>query len=284
MTRRWLLIAAIPLLAGCGRLDQLMLSPATTADQWCQERPCVTIGDIVVAEPTSTVLVGLLSLLWLAAGLALLLTVRGQRSRCWLGIALVLGGIGAGLAGTSYQALSYELKCAGRATCLLTTGFEVGYSITQAASVSAMLISVAYATTTGRPRRGVIVYAVLSAAAYVVIAALGVWLPSALLLSFEVLMAFAVPGIVLVIVITSGRWRRLREPLDRELLVATLVLVAVQIAYFASYAAGLTEALWARGVWFSANDVLHLGMVAWLCYLIIRVRPLLRDEVGPHAG
>ena len=66
-------------------------------------------------------------------------TRSGQRSRAWLGVALLLGGIGAGLAGASYQAFSYPLKCAGWDFCRLTDGLEVGYSVSQAASVSAMV-------------------------------------------------------------------------------------------------------------------------------------------------
>ena len=71
-------------------------------------------------------LVFLLAGLWVASGVSFLRTRRGQRSRAWLGVALILGGVGAALAGVSYQAFSYELKCAGLELCRLTNGWEVG--------------------------------------------------------------------------------------------------------------------------------------------------------------
>ena len=193
----WRPPGGVLLLSACGRLDELTYQPATTPAQWCDQRPCVHVGDTVVNEPLGTFLVFLLAVLWVASGIYFLRTRRGQRSREWLGVALILGGIGAALAGVSYQAFSYELKCAGLELCRLTNGWEVGFSVTQACSVSAMLIAVAHACTTGRLRRGLIIFAGVNAAAYLVVTVVGVLIPSAALLSFAVLMLFAVPGILI---------------------------------------------------------------------------------------
>jgi hypothetical protein len=144
-----------------------------TGEQWCADRPCVEVWSTVLNEPLATVLV-LSAALWFGVGFYFLVTRRGQRSRSWLGIALVLGGLGAAQAGVSFQAFSYELKCAGREFCSFTNGFEVGYSLTQAWSVSAMLIAVTFACALGRGRRVVIVYAVLNAMVYCVVLFLGV--------------------------------------------------------------------------------------------------------------
>ena len=171
----------------------------------------------------------------------------GATSRLWLGIAPVLGGIGAAQAGISYQAFSYVLKCQGRDFCLLTNGFEVGYSITQALSVSAMLIAVAYARASGHCRKGLIWYAAINAAIYLAVSLAGVLVPSAVLLSFSVLMLFALPGIIIVIVVAGLRWRRTGDRMDRSLVIAALLLVLVQVAYFAYYAAGITATLYNGG-------------------------------------
>lgn len=266
-------------LAGCGRLDELTYQPETTPEQWCDQRPCLEVGDTILDEPLGTFLVFLLAGLWVASGAYFLRTGRGQRSRHWLGIALILGGIGAALAGVSYQALSYELKCAGLEVCRLTNGWEVGYSLTQACSVSAMVIAVAHACTAGRLRRGLIIFAIVNAAAYLVITVIGVLVPSAVLLSFPVLMLFALPGILIVIVLAGRRYQSTRDPMDRSLVVAALLLVAVQVAYFAYYAAGITAVLWddGAGLYFSENDVLHIGMILWLWYLVAVVGHHLRD-------
>ncbi len=223
----------------------------------------------------------LLALLWIGVGIHFLQTRRGQLSRTWLGVALVLGGVGAAQAGISYQAFSYALKCAGREYCQLTNGFEIGYSVTQAISVSAMLIAVAYACAIDRLRRALIGYAVINGAVYLLVSIAGVSIPSRTLLSFEILMLFALPGIVLVVLVTGRRYRTSREAMDRSLLLSALLLVLVQVAYFAYYAAGITQQLWkgGQGFYFSENDVLHVGMIGWLAYLLASVgRHLCDDE------
>jgi hypothetical protein len=267
------------LLGACGRLDELTYQPETTPEQWCDQRPCVEVGGTILTEPLGTFLVFLLVALWVAAGVYFLRTRRGQRSRQWLGIALILGGIGAALAGVSYQVLSYELKCAGLEVCRLTNGWEVGYSLTQAASISAMVIAVGHACATGGLRRGLVIYAVVNAVAYLVVTVVGVLMPSAVLLSFAVLMLFALPGILITIVVAGRRYRSTRDPMDRSLVVAALLLVAIQVAYFAYYAAGITAVLWddGSGFYFSENDVLHIGFILWLWYVVAVVGRHLRD-------
>ncbi len=267
------------LLTACGRLDDLTYQPETTPEQWCDQRPCVQVGDAIVNEPLGTFLVFLLAGLWVASGIYFVRTRRGQRSREWLGVALILGGIGAALAGVSYQAFSYELKCAGLELCRLTNGWEVGYSVTQACSVSAMLMAVAHACATDRLRRGLVIFAALNAVVYVIVTIIGVLAPSAVLLSFPVLMLFAVPGILIVIVVAGRRYQSTRDPMDRSLVIAAVFLVGVQIAYFGYYAAGITAVLWedGAGFYFSENDVLHIGMILWLWYVVAVVGRHLRD-------
>jgi hypothetical protein len=237
-----------PGLAGCGRLDELIYAPPTTPQQWCEQRPCIAVGGTVLDEP--------------------------------LGSALVLGGIGAALAGVSYQAFGYVLKCAGHDLCLLTDGFEVGYSVTQALSVSAMLIAVSCACATAGLRQGLIAYAALNAVVYGAISIAGVMMPSAPLLSYVVLMLFALPGILVIALISTRRYLRNHDALDQSLMISTFLLIVVQAAYFAYQSAGLTATLWddGRGTYFSENDVLHIGMMFWLAYVTFVVGKRLRDE------
>jgi len=275
--RRSLPVLLSLVLVGCGRLDQLTYEPATTPQQWCEQRPCIEVGSTTINEPLGIALVFGLALFWLAAGWYFIASRRGQRSRTWFGIALVLGGIGAALAGTSYQLFSYVLKCEGRELCVLTNGWEVAYSVTQAWSVSAMVVAVAYACTLGRARTVLIWYAVLNALAYCVITVVGVVTPSATLLSFTVLTLFALPGVAIVIGVTA---RHLDRPKERAIFTAAILLLLVQVAYYAYWAAGFTQALWDNGdgFYFSENDVLHIGFILWLAYLLWRVGPTLDDR------
>jgi hypothetical protein len=103
-------------------------------------------------------------------------------------------------------------------------------------------------------------------------------------------MLFALPGILIVIVVSARRYLRNHDALDASLVVGTLLLVGVQAAYFAYQSTGLTKTLWddGRGFYFSENDVLHVGMMVWLAYLVFVVGKHLRDDpavnVWPRAG
>jgi hypothetical protein len=155
--------------------------------------------------------------------------------------------------------------------------------VTQAASAGAVLVAVAHACTTGRVRRGLVAFAALDVTAYLAVTVGGVLAPSAVLLSFTVLLLFAVPVIVVVLVVAGARYRTHRDPMDRSLLLAALLLVAVQAAYFGYYAAGITPLLWddGDGFYFSENDVLHVGMILWLAYVVRALGPTLRDAPQP---
>ena len=261
-------------LAGCGRVDELVYQPPTTPAEWCAQRPCVEVGGVTLAEPWSSALVFALALVWLGVGVYFLVTRRGQLSRSWFGASLILGGLAAGSAGISYQAFSYELKCAGRHVCALTNGYEIAYSLLQVASMSAMVVAVAYALAGPRARRAIAVYAVLNLVVYVIVTIIGVMTPSAFLLSFELLLLFAVPALVIAAVLAIRRWS---ESVARRILWVLVLLVLVQVAYLVYFALEITESLWASGIYFSANDVLHVGMLAWLVVTAWVLGPTLRD-------
>ncbi|HMV77350.1 MAG TPA: hypothetical protein PL048_00985 [Leptospiraceae bacterium] len=261
------------------RLNELVYEPKTTPEQWCRIRPCIDMGGFIFNEPLGSFLVFLLAFLWVLSGFYFLKKNSGQKSRNWFGIALVLGGIGAFQAGISYQAFSYLLKCAGREFCQLTNGFEVGYSVTQAVSVSAMMTAMAFACTKGLFRKSIIVYSLLNAVIYIIITVIGVSQLNKVLLSFEVLMLFALPGILLVLLISGIGYIKSRNSLDGSLLMAAVLLVLVNVAYFGYYAAGITASLYqeGKGFYFSENDVLHVGMILWLWYTVTYVGRHLKD-------
>jgi hypothetical protein len=45
---------------------------------------------------------------------------------------------------------------------------------------------------------------------------------------------------------------------------------------------GFTQDLWRNGIWFSDNDVLHVGMILWIFHIWKLILPLVKD--GNEAG
>jgi hypothetical protein len=48
-------------------------------------------------------------------------------------------------------------------------------------------------------------------------------------------------------------------------------------AYYLYLVLGVTQALRTRGIWFSENDVLHVGLIAWMLFIAFVVAPRLSD-------
>ena len=263
-------------------MNELLFEPPTTPERWCEIQPCFEIGGVTFTQPLGSILVYLLAFLWIAGGVYFWRVRDGQRSREWMSLALVLGGIGAGLAGTSYQFLGYELKCANRELCLWTHWFEVAYMMLQAASSSAMVIAIAYACTTGELRLWLTLYAIANTLAYLALASYGAVTETRGLITFELLMAFAAPGLLLILVIAAVRWLRDRDSMDLAMIGAGVWLVVTIAGYSAYLAAGLTASLWdgGAGFYFSENDVLHLGMIFFIAYLVVVVAGRLCDSAA----
>jgi hypothetical protein len=275
----WLL--PILLLAGCARLDAIPAAPPQTAATWLTIQPYAAIQlgaqEIILVQPSTTFFVYLLGVLAIGVGLHFFRIRDGQRSRGWWGVALILWGLGALLAGTSYEAFSYAIKCAGRPACVWTSWWEVLYLILSVASVDAMMLAEAYACTTGRWRRALTIYAVVNAAVYAIVVLIGALIPVKLLISFELLILFAAPTILIFFILNGWRYARLRDGMDLALLGAWVWLVLTLGAYFLYLMLGITPTLWDRGIWFSENDVLHIGLIGWMIYLALVVAPRVRD-------
>lgn len=263
------------------RIDSIPYSPVITPERFCEIQPCVEMSvgraQFTLIQPTSTAIVYLLGALWLAAALYFALSARGEKSRAWWSVALLLGGVAAISAGTSYQAFGYMIKCAGREACVWTSWWEVIYQTLQVASMDAMLIAVAYSSATGALRMWLIRYSVLNALAHVIITCFGVALPSKFLISFELLVLFSVPNLVMVLSLCAWRYKKLREKLDLTIIYACGWLALTTAVYFGYMMSGLTQKLWESGIWFSDNDVLHLFMIAWIIYVPLVPGKLVKD-------
>ncbi len=280
-------LLGVPLLAGCRQLSSIPSAPLQTAESWLTIQPYVTLRiastSVVLVQPTTTAIVYLLGVVAIGVGLHFLRRRAAHRSRLWWGIALLLWGLGALLAGTSYEAFSYQIKCVGRDVCTWTSWWEVAYLLVTVASVNAIIVAQAYSGASRVWRRMLIRYAVAHGVAYSVIIATGILLASRTLLSFELFVAVVVPGFVLLTIQNVWSYRARRRSLDLALLGAWAGLAVTVIAYALYLASGLSATLWSRGLWFTENDVLHLGLIAWMVYLAIVVAPRVEDEPAATA-
>ncbi len=281
MKRLVSVIALLFTLSACGQLDSIPYTPAQTPETWLQIQPFTEFKfasqNIIFVQPSTSLIVYFLGILTIAVGFYFLKTCQGQLSRLWWGIALLLWGIGALLAGTSYEAFSYAIKCAGREACLWTSWWEVLYLIVSVWSIDAMMLSVAYSSTTGTLRKALSVYAIANAVVYFIVVMIGAFIPIKFLISFELLLVVAAPGIIAVFIINGWRYFKYKLNLDLVLL-GTWVWLGITIAaYFLYLISGNTAALWAKGFWFSENDVLHIGLIIWMLYIAFVLAPQLKD-------
>ncbi|MFZ4616576.1 MAG: hypothetical protein ACOYM2_10335 [Rectinemataceae bacterium] len=280
-------------------LGTLALSPPLSPEAWLAAQPSWRLdfagGDLVLIQPSSTLIVYGLGILTIAMGFRFL----GLRRRaaalagapgtatmrallCW-GIALAVWGLGTLLAGTSYQAFGYMIKGAGRATMALTSYWEVAYMMLTVASVSSMGVAVAAFSTRGLGGKLLGAWAWISTPAYLAFALVGAAKPDAFMVSFEAMVLFVIPSMLAFFAVNLVAWLRWKRGADLVLLRAWLGMALVMAAYFAAYLGGLGPALWSRGLWFSENDVLHLGLIAWMLYLGFRLAPSLLRSGGEAA-
>lgn len=271
----------VMVLTGCGRFGSIPFSPRQTPETWLSIQPFIEfqIGSrtILIVQPSTTTIVYLLGIVTIGAGLYFLRIRKTHASRLWWGIALLLWGMGAFFAGTSYEAFSYQIKCAGREACAWTSWWEICYLVLSAASIDAMVVAQAYACVQGKWRKIMIGYAIVNIALYGIAVLIGMLVPVQFLLSFELLLIFSVPSILMFIILNGWRYIKLKDDMDLALLGAWTWLTVVIGAYFLYYLSDLTQRLWAQGKWFSENDVLHIGLILWMFYLAFVVAQRVKD-------
>ncbi len=275
---RYFLIALVSL-TGCSRLEKLTWE--ITPDKWLatHSHMQVKIGslDFIFAEPSSTIFVYGLGFVILAAGIYFLKTRGENTSRLLWGIALILWSLSTFSAGTSYQAFSYEIKCSGRALCLWTSWWEIWYLILFVAAMNLITAAVSFSCSAGKVRKGLQVFAAVSTIAYLILVLTGAFLPDYFLSSFEFMVLFPALSFLILFAVNFSNYRKNRKKLDLLLIGAWIFMLLIVVAYFGFYLSGLASVLWSKGIWFNANDVLHLLLILWIAYLYFSVSKNIED-------
>jgi hypothetical protein len=271
----------VSMLSGCDRLGTLSYSPPLTPETMLKSHPHAVLSlgatSYILMEPSSSALVFILGFIAIGVGLYFLRIRQEHASRAWWGVSLLLWGIGALLAGVSYQSFGYEIKCAGREYCAWTSWWEIYYLLFSTASVNAMMMAVTRSSAGRIMKKALPVYAAVNTALYSVICLAGAFIPNTFLVSFELMVLFTGPSYIVFFVINTMRFLKLRERMDLLLMATWLLLGAVMAGYFVYFGLGLTEKLWSSGLWFSANDVLHSGLILWMLYIGIIVAKRVKD-------
>ncbi len=106
----------------------------------------------------------------------------------------------------------------------------------------------------------------------------GAFVPVQFLVSFEFLMLSSAPTLAFVLGLHTNAFRISHDAINRNLSNAWLVFLLVGGAYGTWLALGLKQTLWNHGIWFTENDVLHVGMIGWVYCLLKRLPKVLRDQ------
>jgi hypothetical protein len=112
---------------------------------------------------------------------------------------------------------------------------------------------------------------------YTLAVGLGVILLNRFLISFELLLLVTAPTIMILFLTNSGRYMKSRNQRDLVLIFTWLWLGGVIGLYYLTLSSGLSDVLWSRGIWFSENDVLHLGLITWMLYIAVVVARTIKD-------
>ena len=140
-----------------------------------------------------------------------------------------------------------------------------------------MALAEAHSSTLGKFRRLLSIYAIVNLSAYFFVILIGSLIPIKFLISFELLIIFTAPSILMFFVLNGWRYLKFKENLDLALLGTWFGLGLIIGVYFLYYTLGITQDLWSQGIWFSENDVLHIGLILWMLYIGLVVAPKMED-------
>jgi hypothetical protein len=267
-------------LTSCSQLEQLQ--SANTPEQWLASHSHVRIQagtvDFVFAEPSSTIFVYGLGLVLLWATWRFYTHKKDSVSGKLWALGLLVWAISTFSAGTSYQAFSYEIKCAGKALCSWTSWWEIWYMALFVLSMGIIAAGVGFSSLKRTARKPLLVYLLAITLVYQVVLFSGAFLPNQLMVSFELMLLFVVPTFLVLFAINLQGYLRRKETIELRLLLAWVLMAVVTAAYFGFLISGIAKQLWDLGIWFNANDVLHIGLIGWVMYLFFRCEQLIEDK------
>jgi hypothetical protein len=133
--------------------------------------------------------------------------------------------------------------------------------------MDAMLVAMALSCTTGTLQLVLLGLALVIAVVYTISTFIAGIIPVKSLITFELMVWVSTPIFLIHIVLNTWRYFLYSTPMDLALLGAWALLFLTMIAYWLYNKLEFTSRLWAKGIWFSQNDVLHIGLIIWIIYI-----------------
>ncbi|CAM9905739.1 unnamed protein product [Discosporangium mesarthrocarpum] len=254
------------------------------------QNPTTGLPKYVFSQPSSSFFVLFLAIgcMWVGRQFRLAWQRRDSNNKTfelsrllWSG-AMTSWGAGAFLAGLSYEALEWHLKCTSPAKsyCLQFSWLEIAYVILQVAACDVILLAVAFSSQVTSPRWFLVaVYvAAVDFLMYVCLVAVGALLGHVFFLSFEFCLIMGGIPMLGALLINIGSYLKLRfgtntgiavvpaaMEAQRRMVVSWVLMVISGVAYYLYLETGIQYKLWCDyRIWATANDVLHILLLAWL--------------------
>lgn len=253
----------------------ILMSPAMTPIEYLQSVPYKEISlfgnDFILIKPSSTFFVYLLGFITMGIGVYF---AKGKKmSRHHFGISLVFWGLGAVLAGTSYQGLGYELKCNGYYICLFTSWWELAYLYVTGLSITVMMFAILLEV---YGNKKFLSYPMVGFFVYSLLLTLGSIFEIYFLITYEMFILFFGVYFVIMFVISLKKYMENQSAFHRKMIEIWVGLLIVNVLYFVYMLFGIGPMLYEKaGIWFTDNDVLHIALIGWMVLILVN----LKDEM-----
>lgn len=246
--------------------SSILASPLITPTDYLTLKPYTSIGSTTIIVPSSTVLVYLLGILILFIGYRFI----KKNSPLW-GMSMIFWGLSTLLAGTSYQGLGYELKCEGLDYCVFTSFFETSYMFFTAISIT--LLAIAFSKDFYN-KLWLDIYSKIALIVYTLLLLVGSVFSIYLLITYELFTLFFMPIFLVLFIININNYKKSKKSIDKSFIILWLMFLIVNVSYYVYYLPGLGTILYENtSIWFSANDVLHVGLILWFLYFNFKLVP-----------
>ena len=277
------MITAIILVCVFTNTNTLLLQPLTTPEAFLASMPYISVSffnkEFILIQPSSTVFVYVLGLIMIGIGIYFVVTKKQQLAREYWGIGFILWGISAIVAGTSYQAFGYELKCRDREFCLFTSNFELVYMLLTAYAINYLVVATGYTSLTASARKKLINFAIIDSIVYFLYMFVGAIVPIQFLVSYEGFMAFIGINFIIMFVLNIRHYSKFKDVLNRNMILIWIGFLGVNVGYFIFLFGGFSTLLYrSYGIWFNENDVLHILLILWSCMLFMLLKTGLIDK------